>query len=400
MWSSSVRKVLSAFSPLLHLDAQEICKIGRDVAIPVFEGQILEDLCTEATHALKRGGSLLRLDAPIYIVGDLHGNIFDLLRILIVAKPPPLCRFLFLGDYVDRGEYSIEVVALLFALLIAYPDHVFLIRGNHEFTSCNSVYGFRAEVEREYHCLDLYETINSVFEWLPIAAVVGGKYFCVHGGLSPSMTTIADFENFKRPVKSCLNEPVGDVVWGDPDPEADVDFEKSGRGSGFLFGVGAVRGFLQRESLSKVIRAHQCVQLGVQKMMSDCLYTVFSCSNYADAGDNRCGLLFVGSDLEIQMFSLPTLTQVSRSTANMKKVLTSTRVIGLNDGGIGMSLSEHRATTQVHRSAAMMAPPIGSHRLVMSTSTRPLRKYTKTGLIYKGPEIARGMVRSQSQEHA
>lgn len=401
MWPPSVQKVLSAFTPLLHLGVREIEKVGRDVPLPVFEMSVLEDLCSEAQRVLARADPLLHVTPPIYVVGDLHGNIFDLLRILVTAKPPPLCRFIFLGDYVDRGEFSTEVVALLFALLVAYPDHVFLLRGNHEFPSCNSVYGFRAEVEREYHSLSLYDTINHVFAWLPIAAVIGGQYFCVHGGLSPHMTTLKDFEAVKRPADSYPNGGVDDVVWSDPDPEMEESFEKSGRGSGYIFGVSAVEEFLRREGLTKIIRAHQCVQIGVQKMMSDTLYTVFSCSNYAEAADNRCGLLFIGGDLEIQMFSLPVLKQISRASANMKRVATripSTVLPNLDGPGLG---DRKTVVSMVQRAPKLLVHPLRSHTISTSTSNRPLNKFVATpGLGYNGKELRLGLVRSHSQDHA
>lgn len=84
------------------------------------------------------------------IVGDLHGNIDDLLRIFEDNSYPPDAKYVFTGDYVDRGTCSVEIMLLLFSLKNLYPNHIFLLRGNHESQDICSIYGFQSECERKY----------------------------------------------------------------------------------------------------------------------------------------------------------------------------------------------------------------------------------------------------------
>jgi protein phosphatase len=126
-------KIISAFNELLTIPPDNFTDIGRTVAIPTFDPPLLTELAKRAEEHFALQNTLLNVSCPVYIVGDIHGNIFDLIRVLIMAGVPPISRFLFLGDYVDRGQYSIEVIALLFSLSIRYPEHVYLLRGNHEF---------------------------------------------------------------------------------------------------------------------------------------------------------------------------------------------------------------------------------------------------------------------------
>ena len=329
----------------------------------------------EETKVLKRSESLLKISSPVYIVGDLHGNIFDLLRIFIHAKPPPSSRFLFLGDYVDRGEYSVEVLTLLFAYQVAYPAHIFLLRGNHEYASCNSTYGFLEEVKRLYGGSQVYDMFNDVFAWLPIAAIVGDDLFCVHGGLSPNMNRLVDFQRFKRPSNSYENDSVADILWSDPDPKC-RNFEKSNRGQGYIYGTEAVAEFLEHAGCKKVIRAHQCVQVGVQKLMGDSVITVFSCSNYADAVDNRCGLLFVDAENSIQMFSMPPLPQVARASACLRNILSkvpSTDGQSKDSLAVNISMSEReqkRRNMKIKMSMTQIAPFGGGEHRARSLMAR------------------------------
>jgi hypothetical protein len=147
---------------------------------------LLLDLCDSVYSFLSAEPVLLRLSAPIVIVGDIHGNIPDLLRIFEECGYPPHQKYLFLGDYIDRGLHSIEVITLLFALKCKFPEHIYLLRGNHETFNISSVYGFSKECKKRFSDV-VFTEFNSVFECLPIAAVVGRALFCVHGGISPAL---------------------------------------------------------------------------------------------------------------------------------------------------------------------------------------------------------------------
>ena len=299
-----VKMIISAYEPFFDLDPSDTASIGRTIPIPFFQEPVLQDLCTEMITFLQKWDALVPIRAPIYVIGDIHGNLFDLIRIFILCGRPPQSRFLFLGDYVDRGSYSTEVLTYLFALSLCYPGYVLMLRGNHEFSSINAVYGFKEEVTSIYDVDALYERFNEVFSWLPIAATVNDEILCVHGGLSPLLKSLADFSEFPRPLQACDHPVVSDLVWSDPSEETG-GYVRSKRGSGVQFGEEALSDFLREHGLKKLIRAHQCVQLGIERFAGESLYTVFSCSNYVDASNNRCGIMFINADSEIQTFSLP-----------------------------------------------------------------------------------------------
>jgi protein phosphatase len=292
-------------------------EIGRSLAIPTFDEDLIASVCDGAKKLFERMDVVMDLRAPFYVVGDIHGNIFDLLRILIHASPPPRSRFLFLGDYVDRGEYSIEVVTLLFSLVVSFPDHVFVIRGNHEFENMNSTYGFSSEVTTQYPTKRLYEVFNDVFQWMPLVAILNDQIFCVHGGISPHAKSVAQLRKIKRPLPSYNVEVVADLVWSDPSQDCKT-FDDSARGLGVQFGAKTLKEFLDLFKMRLMLRAHQCVHTGIARF-GDMLYTIFSCSRY-EGQANRCGLMFIDQHLQMELFSLPPFDHIPRAEATLERV--------------------------------------------------------------------------------
>ena len=146
---------------------------------------------------LKGEPTLLELHPPITLVGDVHGQLHDLFRIFDCCGYPPKINYLFLGDYIDRGFRSIETMILLFCYKILYPQSIFLLRGNHEFSSVNTNYGFRAEIRKQFLLkgTHVWSQFNDVFCFLPLAALINGKVFCVHGGISPHLKSIQEIKN-------------------------------------------------------------------------------------------------------------------------------------------------------------------------------------------------------------
>ena len=281
----SVQHIMRYYNPLLSLPPEECENIGRTHAIPKFDESVLVDLCHSSIEILKTQKPLLELNAPIYVIGDLHGNIFDLLRIFIISNPPPMSRFLFLGDYVDRGQFSIEVVTLLLSLQVIYPEHIYLIRGNHEFECVNSFYGFKDECTKHYSSKNLYDEFNLVFSYLPLAAIINNDIFCVHGGLSPQLTSLDQFNKLQMPMKTYDPEFVADIVWSDPSSDSDA-YVRSNRGTGVTFGKTAIADFLEDFNFTTIIRAHQCVEKGIQFAHKKQVITVFSASYYTPAGNS------------------------------------------------------------------------------------------------------------------
>jgi diadenosine tetraphosphatase ApaH/serine/threonine PP2A family protein phosphatase len=238
------------------------------------------------------------------IVGDIHGSIPDLLRIFRKFGPPPENGYLFLGDYVDRGHNSIFVICLILALFVAHPGHVFVLRGNHEFAHINRVYGFLSEARSRYGDDSIWERFQDVFSWMPLAAVISGSVFCVHGGLSPELVTLQTLIDLEMPIPTYFDSPmVSDLVWSDP-TDAIAGFQNNRRGSGKVFGPDRVQAFLKRNNLKFLIRAHQCVPIGWRLFANMLGVTLFSSSNYCDISPNKCGVVHFRDDKEMAFFTI------------------------------------------------------------------------------------------------
>lgn len=250
------QQVLNAFRPLLEINIQQCDQIGRNIPIPTFDIDIIIQLLTTAQAIFEKQDMVLELQAPTYVIGDLHGNIFDLIRILNYTALPPHSNLLFLGDYVDRGEYSIDVIILLFALMISHPENVHLIRGNHEFEEMNFTYGFFNEVDARYKSRDLYDRFNRTFQYMPLVAILNKKVFCVHGGVSPNLPSIQQINKIKRPLENYEGEFIADLVWSDPSKDVKT-YEESKRGLGVQFGISTLKQFLEKFKFDRVLRAHQ-----------------------------------------------------------------------------------------------------------------------------------------------
>ncbi|OHT14377.1 Serine/threonine-protein phosphatase PP1 isozyme 9 [Tritrichomonas foetus] len=305
--------VISAYSNILQVAKDDdITKIGRLVEIPRFEDRLLLKLCDEAKQVLSAEPTLLKLVSPIIIVGDLHGSLLDLLRIFANHGPPSeSTTYLFLGDYVDRGSYSIETMTLLFAYLIEYPKNTFLLRGNHEFPSVNSAYGFKNEVLSTYAIFadELYNKFNEAFSYMPLAATIDDATFCVHGGLSPEFQMISELSKIQRPIAdfNCCPKLISDIMWSDPNSLV-PGFTPSLRGAGCFFGEDIALCFLNRNKMSSLVRAHQCVNKGIEILFHSKLATIFSASSY-NKHFNKSGILIKNSEVyDAKMFDpLPRL---------------------------------------------------------------------------------------------
>ena len=313
-YRGNTERVLDDFKELLSLSPDRVNEIGVSVPIPTFDENTVLELAERSRRNWMGVDPLLTVEKPVYVVGDIHGNIFDLIRILIMCGVPPVSRFIFLGDYVDRGGFSIECITLLLALSVKFPKRVFLLRGNHEFERVNEIYGFKEECESVYGSLRVYNALNRAFEWMPIGARVGKDIFCVHGGISPQVSSFRQIRLTKRPIETYDNNIACDLLWSDPSNDT-KDYLRSTRGNGVQFGVQAVRDFAKQFKLRHIIRGHQCVPKGIERFADDILYTVFSCSNYADSGGNRCGIIFIEENGNLQCFSLPPIDQIPRADA-------------------------------------------------------------------------------------
>ena len=309
----TAEKVYLAYSALFESPIDDHKALGTDAyPLPLFAQEDVISLCDDALAGMSELPSLLRLSGKMHIIGDLHGNIRDLLRILNIVGSPPQHTFLFLGDYIDRGAFSVEVFTLLLALCVKYPRHCYLLRGNHEFRSVCEQYGFKKEVVSLYRSRKVFEKFVAVMEALPIAALINDNIFCVHGGISPLLKRVEDIDEIDRPPEE--TRLLEDLMWSDPSTSTPM-FTQSTRGQGCFFGANAVKQFIKDNNLRYIVRGHQFTEKGVEQLFDGSLVTVFSASNYKSEGSNNCGLVKVNADGEIEAFYLPPLPTLKRDDA-------------------------------------------------------------------------------------
>ena len=252
-------------------------------------------LMDTSMEILKSQPALLELEAPIQIVGDVHGQFTDLLRLFENCGFPPDANYLFLGDYVDRGKNGVATIALLLAYKVKYPENFFLLRGNHECASINRIYGFYDECKRRYN-IKTWKKFQDVFNWLPLAAVVDEKIFCIHAGLSPDLQSMDQIRNIPRPTDVPDSGLLCDLMWSDP--EADIaGWAENDRGVSYTFGADVVGKFLTKHDYDLVVRAHQVVEDGYEFFGDRTLVTVFSAPNYCGEFDNCGAMMSVDAEL-------------------------------------------------------------------------------------------------------
>ena len=302
---------LSCFNQIMLIELENIQDIGETTSIPIFPETMLNQLLDLTIERLAVLSPLLYLEGPICIIGDLHGSLHDLLRILKANGYPPETKYLFLGDYVDRGQFSLEVITLIILLYLNYPDSVAILRGNHETRDINSKYGFLDEIQKEYKSVMVWERFNQVFDCLPIAAIVNNSYFCVHGGLSQSLKSLDQIKQITYPLRDIRDGLVQDLLWSDPDDTIQLYTRSFDRGLGCHFGPLAIKNFLEQFDLRAIVRAHQYNTSGISNCYNNKCITVFSSSSYRCDGSNDAGYIIVNEKNELASHSLKF---VSRST--------------------------------------------------------------------------------------
>jgi len=253
-------------------------------------------LCAKAREILSEESNIQRVDSPVTVCGDIHGQFYDLKELFQVGGDVPSTNYLFMGDFVDRGFYSVETFLLLLALKVRYPDRITLIRGNHESRQITQVYGFYDECLRKYGSINVWYYCTEVFDYLSLSAMIDNKIFCVHGGLSPSVQTIDQIRVINRKQEVPHDGPMCDLLWSDPE---DIEgWGLSPRGAGYLFGVDVVQQFNDTNNVDMICRAHQLVMEGFKWHFNNMVLTVWSAPNYCYRCGNVAAILELDENLQ------------------------------------------------------------------------------------------------------
>ncbi len=257
----------------------------------------VKTLCDKVKEIFIEENNVQPVTAPVIVCGDIHGQIYDLFELFEKGGQIPDSKYIFMGDYVDRGFNSVEVFSLLLALKLKYPNYITLLRGNHESRQISFTYGFSEEVNKKYGNSNVWNYFTDLFDYLPIAALIEGKIFCIHGGLSPLISTVDQIRLINRKMEIPHEGAFCDLMWSDPD---DIEtWLMSCRGAGWIYGYKVVDEFNYINNLELVCRAHQLVMEGYKFWFTkQNLVTVWSAPNYCYRCGNKASILKLGSNLD------------------------------------------------------------------------------------------------------
>ncbi|KAK4203693.1 putative serine/threonine-protein phosphatase 5 [Triangularia verruculosa] len=240
-------------------------------------------------------------DVELTVCGDTHGQYFDLMELFrINGTPNDKHWYLFNGDFVDRGSWSTEIALLLYANKWLRPKNFFINRGNHETDDMNRVYGFEGECKAKYN-ERIFKLFSESFSALPLATLIGKKFFVLHGGLfSDDSVTLDDIRKLDRhkqrqPGQSGL---MMEMLWTDPQPEPGRGPSK--RGVGMQFGPDVTKRFCEKNGLEAVIRSHEVRMAGYEEEHDGKCITVFSAPKYCDMTENKGAFINIGPDLKLR----------------------------------------------------------------------------------------------------
>lgn len=249
----------------------------------------VKSLCSKAREVLVLESNLQTVQSPVTVCGDIHGQFLDLLELFKIGGDVPWTNYIFLGDYVDRGTHSVETILLLLALKVRYPSRITLLRGNHESRHITQVFGFYDECFRKYGTLAVWRYCTDVFDFLPLTALIDGKVFCAHGGLSPFIKTLDHIRYIPRIQEVPSVGAMCDLLWSDP--EEIEGWKPNTRGAGHVFGSDVVSKFNSTNNIDFVCRAHQLVMAGFHWHFPKSLVTVFSAPNYCYTSGNSGAIM-------------------------------------------------------------------------------------------------------------
>jgi serine/threonine-protein phosphatase 2A catalytic subunit len=264
-------------------------------AKPLTENEV-KALCDKAREILNEEGNVQPVRSPVTVCGDIHGQFHDLMELFRIGGKVPDTNYLFMGDYVDRGYYSVESVTILIALKVRFRERITITRGNHESRQITQVYGFYDECLRKYGNVNVWKSFTDLFDLLPLSALIEGQIFCLHGGLSPTLETLDLIRQLDRKQEVPHEGAMCDLLWSDPDER--MGWGVSPRGAGYTFGQDISEQYNHTNNLTLISRAHQLVMEGYNWCHNRNVVTVFSAPNYCYRCGNQAAIMEIDEKLK------------------------------------------------------------------------------------------------------
>ncbi|KAF8011149.1 hypothetical protein BT93_J1692 [Corymbia citriodora subsp. variegata] len=280
---------------------------------PLTEAEISQ-LCLASCDIFLRQSNLLELEGHLKILGDIHGHYSDLLRFFELGGFPPHANYVFLGNYVDHGEQSLETICLLLAYKIKFPENFFLLRGNHECASMNRKYGFYDECKCRM-TVSVWKKFIDCFKCLPVAALIENNILCMHGGISPKLTNLNQIRGLPRPSEVPYRGLLHDLLWSDPGKDV-KGWEMLERGALYTFGPDSLSKFLKKHDLHLLCRGHKVVGDGYEFFADRQLVTIFSATNFCGVWDNSGAMMNVDESLSCSFEVLKPADKTANSSDN------------------------------------------------------------------------------------
>ncbi|KAF8509074.1 calcineurin in complex with Akap79 peptide [Hysterangium stoloniferum] len=290
------------WKPNLDFLKAHFCNEGRlteDQALHILEG---------TTDILQEEPNVLEIDVPVIICGDIRGQYYDLMKVFEIGGDPVETRYLFLGNYVDNGYFSIECVLYIWALKMCFPESIFLLRGSYECHHSMDYFSFKLECSRKYS-ERIYEACMQSFCALPLASILNEQFLCIHGGISPELQTMDDIGKINRFQEPPMQSLMCDIFWSDPieifgkeENPQECFLPNSLRGCSYFFTYRAASEFLERNNLLCIIRAHEAQNAGYRSYRKPAatqaqfpaVITLFSAPNYLDVHNNKAAIISYG----------------------------------------------------------------------------------------------------------
>lgn len=351
MTTSVASHIYSSFSPIFIASKadysqpdQKKAKHSRlqSLPLPQFDEEVLLNLCQEATIIFKNTPSVVVIEPPVYVIGDINGSIYDLIRILSKSESFSTHRFIFLGNYIGTGLFSIECLALLYSLVCLCPRNIILLRGSTEFADISEKLGFANEIQQNEYSKELHDAFQESFQWLPFSALISRTYMVAHGRINDDIMTLDDVCRIERPIK--YFDPTMSVLSSLPHGNDNIETSKKSNNSGSTVNLGnsamqsivgpytncfyfndtgrnekadnddnddiedqvldkhILRAFLRHNKLTKFICGNVASPKGVASFVKGRCITVFSMQNYTNMR-NKAGFLFIQSESQHNQYS-------------------------------------------------------------------------------------------------